>query len=138
MKNQQSAVTGARLYVAAATIMDALYVDITRDIQPIDASLIAERKRQHKRLWMRLTRGDALFARAAAIKMQEKSSPAPFDAQTRRQLDREIVGRLVTRIGNGELFPTAPASEGAKALLADITALLDQCEPARAPESRAA
>lgn len=138
MKNQQSAVAGARLYVAAAAILDALYVDIARNIQPLDISLIAERKRQHKRLWMRLTRGDALFARAAAIKMLEKSSPAPFDEQTRRKLDREIVSRLATRIDKGELFPTAPASKGAHALLADVTALLDQCEPEHASESRAA
>ena len=138
MKNQQSAVSGARLYVAAAAIMDALYVDITRDIQPVDVTLINERKRQHKRLWMRLTRGDALFACAAAIRMREKSSAAPFDEQTRQKLDQEIVRRLATRIDEGELFPIAPASEGAKALLANIKALLDQCEPGRAQESRAA
>jgi hypothetical protein len=138
MKNHQSAAAGARLYVAAAAIMDTLYADLARDNQPTDPTLIAERKRQHKHFWMRLTRGDARFARAAATKLRENSSGAPIDAQTQRILDQEIIRRLAARIDGGELMPAAIAPDAAKGLLARVSALLDECNMASAPESLAA
>lgn len=138
MKNQQPAVAGARLYVAAAAIMDALYADLSRDNHSTDPTLIAERKRQHKHFWMRLTRGDARFAHAAAAKLREKNSAAPFDAQTQRMLDQEIIRQLAARIDGGALMPAAVTPEAAKALLARVTTLLDQCNMASAPESLAA
>lgn len=137
MKNQQSAVAGARLYVAAAAIMDTLYADLARDNQSTDPTLIAERKRQHKHLWMRLMRGDAPFAHAAAAKLREKNSAAPFDAQTQRTLDQEILRRLAARIDGASILAAA-APNPAEALLASVTALLEQCNMASASESLAA
>lgn len=137
MKNQQSAVAGARLYVAAAAIMDTLYADLARDNQSTDPTLIAERKRQHKHLWMRLMRGDAPFAHAAAVKLREKNSAAPFDAQTQRTLDQEILRRLAARIDGASILAAA-APNPAEALLASVTALLEQCNMASASESLAA
>jgi hypothetical protein len=138
MKNHQSAAAGARLYVAAAEIMDTLYADLARDNQSTDPTLIAERKRQHKHFWMRLTRGDARFAHAAAAKLREKNSGAPFAAHTQRMLDQEIISRLAARIDGGALMPAAIAPDAAKGLLARVSALLDECNMASATESLAA
>ena len=133
MTNEQRAVASARLYVAAAAIMETLYADITKADPSIDRTRLLARKRQQKHLWMRLARGDSPFAEMAATALREKHNFTPFDEKTALALDREIMRRLAAGVHDGVFFPAAAARENATELLTRIDALLDRC--AGAPTS---
>ena len=77
---------GSILYVRTAAIIDELYQS---NLGP-DASWLGERKRHHKRLWMRLMRKDTVFAQRTLDLLISDYAREPFDETYQRRLDHHI------------------------------------------------
>jgi hypothetical protein len=78
---------GSLLYVRTAAIIDELY----RNCPPADPSWIEERKRHHKRLWMRLMRGELVSASKTLAALTSDYTRVPFDNAYQTRMDDEII-----------------------------------------------
>ena len=85
---------GSVLYVRAALRIDELYVPANLD----DHIWFEERKRHHKRLWMRLMRSDFLSARTTLNQLCCNYSNLTFDKSRQTNLDHEIISFLLILI----------------------------------------
>lgn len=91
---------GSLLYVRTAAIIDELY----RSCPPTDPLWLEERKRHHKRLWMRLMRGDLVSARRTLAVLTSEHTRVPFDNAYQTRMDDEIIFILFFLIEK-ESFP---------------------------------
>jgi hypothetical protein len=81
---------GSLLYVRAAALIDELY----RSCPPLEPLWLDERRRHHKRLWMRLMRSDIVSARRTLALLTSDYARAPFEQAYQARLDDEIIFAL--------------------------------------------